>query len=90
MTPRRCGGVAIDAVVLGRTGREVSVAGLGCGGHSRLGQATTRLSDAGSTDDAVGIWCPKPAFGGPLSSADDALSDTRRSPYPSFGCAQRT
>ena len=29
----------MDTVVLGRTGLEVSVAGLGCGGHSRLGQA---------------------------------------------------
>lgn len=29
----------MDRVVLGRTGLEVSVAGLGCGGHSRLGQA---------------------------------------------------
>ncbi len=30
----------MDTVVLGRTGLEVSVVGLGCGGHSRLGQAT--------------------------------------------------
>jgi L-galactose dehydrogenase len=30
----------MDTTVLGRTGLEVSVAGLGCGGHSRLGQAT--------------------------------------------------
>lgn len=30
----------MDTVVLGRTGLTVSVAGLGCGGHSRLGQAT--------------------------------------------------
>lgn len=29
----------MDTVTLGRTGLEVSVAGLGCGGHSRLGQA---------------------------------------------------
>ena len=28
----------MDTVTLGRTGLEVSVAGLGCGGHSRLGQ----------------------------------------------------
>ena len=28
----------MDSVTLGRTGLEVSVAGLGCGGHSRLGQ----------------------------------------------------
>ena len=28
--------------VLGRTGLNVSVAGLGCGGHSRLGQSTGR------------------------------------------------
>jgi L-galactose dehydrogenase len=28
----------LDTVTLGRTGLEVSVAGLGCGGHSRLGQ----------------------------------------------------
>ncbi len=30
----------MDKNVLGRTGLEVSVAGLGCGGHSRLGQRT--------------------------------------------------
>jgi L-galactose dehydrogenase len=30
----------MQQVVLGRTGLEVSVAGLGCGGHSRLGQST--------------------------------------------------
>jgi L-galactose dehydrogenase len=30
----------METVVLGRTGLLVSVAGLGCGGHSRLGQAT--------------------------------------------------
>jgi aryl-alcohol dehydrogenase-like predicted oxidoreductase len=29
----------MDTVVFGRTGVEVSVAGLGCGGHSRLGQS---------------------------------------------------
>lgn len=32
----------MDKVVLGRTGLETSGAGLGCGGHSRLGQATGR------------------------------------------------
>jgi L-galactose dehydrogenase len=30
----------MDQIVLGRTGLEIGVAGLGCGGHSRLGQAT--------------------------------------------------
>jgi len=30
----------MDKIVLGRTGLEVGVAGLGCGGHSRLGQRT--------------------------------------------------
>ena len=30
---------AMDYTILGRTGLNVSVAGLGCGGHSRLGQA---------------------------------------------------
>ncbi len=30
----------MDTIVLGRTGLEVSVAGLGCGGHSRLGQSS--------------------------------------------------
>ncbi len=29
----------MDTTILGRTGLKVSVAGLGCGGHSRLGQA---------------------------------------------------
>lgn len=37
--------MTVDTVVLGRTGLEVGVAGLGCGGHSRLGQAT------GSTEE---------------------------------------
>ena len=32
----------MEQVVLGRTGLKTSVAGLGCGGHSRLGQATGR------------------------------------------------
>ena len=29
----------MQQVTLGRTGLQVSVAGLGCGGHSRLGQS---------------------------------------------------
>ena len=32
-------------VTLGRTGLKVSVAGLGCGGHSRLGQRTGKTKD---------------------------------------------
>lgn len=32
----------MDRIIFGRTGLEVGVAGLGCGGHSRLGQATGR------------------------------------------------
>ena len=39
----------MDTVVLGRTGLEVSVAGLGCGGHSRLGQ-TRGASEAESIE----------------------------------------
>jgi aryl-alcohol dehydrogenase-like predicted oxidoreductase len=35
----------VESVVLGRTGLEVGVAGLGCGGHSRLGQATGSTSE---------------------------------------------
>jgi L-galactose dehydrogenase len=38
----------MDHVVLGRTGLSVSVAGLGCGGHSRLGQ-----SQGATFDDSV-------------------------------------
>jgi aryl-alcohol dehydrogenase-like predicted oxidoreductase len=38
----------METVVLGRTGIEVGVAGLGCGGHSRLGQST-----GASLDDSV-------------------------------------
>jgi L-galactose dehydrogenase len=38
----------VDTVVFGRTGIRVSVAGLGCGGHSRLGQ-----SYGASADDSV-------------------------------------
>lgn len=40
----------MDTVVFGRTGLDVSVAGLGCGGHSRLGQ-----SYGASVDDSVGV-----------------------------------
>jgi aryl-alcohol dehydrogenase-like predicted oxidoreductase len=40
----------MDTVVLGRTGLEVGVAGLGCGGHSRLGQ-----SHGASFDDSVAL-----------------------------------
>lgn len=32
----------MDTIILGRTGLKTSVVGLGCGGHSRLGQATGR------------------------------------------------
>ena len=42
---------ALPTVVLGRTGLEVSVAGLGCGGHSRLGQ--TYGSTAEESADVV-------------------------------------
>ena len=38
----------MDTVVFGRTGLDVSVVGLGCGGHSRLGQ-----SYGASVDDSV-------------------------------------
>jgi aryl-alcohol dehydrogenase-like predicted oxidoreductase len=40
----------VETVVLGRTGVEVSVAGLGCGGHSRLGQ-----SYGASADESVAL-----------------------------------
>jgi L-galactose dehydrogenase len=40
----------MDTVVFGRTGVRVSVAGLGCGGHSRLGQ-----SHGASVDDSVRV-----------------------------------
>src|ERR1035441_8494740 len=36
----RAGGGAVDYTTLGRTGLKVSVAGLGCGGNSRLGLST--------------------------------------------------
>ena len=40
----------MELTTLGRTGLQVSVAGLGCGGHSRLG-----LSNGGSEDDAIAV-----------------------------------
>lgn len=40
----------MDYTILGRTGLKVSVAGLGCGGHSRLGQAY-----GNSFDDSVAV-----------------------------------
>jgi aryl-alcohol dehydrogenase-like predicted oxidoreductase len=40
----------METVRLGRTGFEVSVAGLGCGGHSRLGIAT-----GGTEDEAIRV-----------------------------------
>jgi L-galactose dehydrogenase len=42
--------VGVPTVVLGRTGLEVSAAGLGCGGHSRLGQRS-----GASFDDSVAL-----------------------------------
>ena len=39
------GGTTVERVVLGRTGLEVSVAGLGCGGPSHLGQASRQVLD---------------------------------------------
>jgi aryl-alcohol dehydrogenase-like predicted oxidoreductase len=35
----------VDTVVLGRTGLYVTVAGLGCGGHSRLGRSAGKTED---------------------------------------------
>jgi aryl-alcohol dehydrogenase-like predicted oxidoreductase len=40
----------MDTTILGRTGLRVSVAGLGCGGHSRLGQAA-----GASVEDSVAV-----------------------------------
>jgi L-galactose dehydrogenase len=40
----------VDTVVLGRTGLEVSAAGIGCGGHSRLGQ-----SHGATFDESVAV-----------------------------------
>ena len=40
----------MEYTTLGRTGLKVSVAGLGCGGFSRLG-----LGTGGSEDDAIAI-----------------------------------
>ena len=40
----------MERTTLGRTGLEVSVAGLGCGGHSRLG-----LSHGGSEAEAIAV-----------------------------------
>ena len=42
----------MDTVVFGRTGLEVSVVGLGCGGHSRLGQ-----SYGASRRTTRSAWC---------------------------------
>jgi len=40
----------MELTMLGRTGLDVSVAGLGCGGHSRLG-----LTNGASEDDAIAV-----------------------------------
>jgi len=40
----------MERTTLGRTGLDVSVAGLGCGGHSRLG-----LTNGGSEDEAIAV-----------------------------------
>lgn len=40
----------MELTTLGRTGLDVSVAGLGCGGHSRLG-----LTNGGSEDQAIAV-----------------------------------
>ena len=36
----------MEKVILGKTGLEVSVAGLGCGGHSRLGMFSKGMENA--------------------------------------------
>src|SRR5580692_4552837 len=47
---KQMAGASMDYTVLGRTGLKVSVAGLGCGGFSRLGLGTGQ-----STEHAIGI-----------------------------------
>ena len=36
----------MEKIILGRTGLKVSIAGLGCGGHSRLGMFTKGIDNA--------------------------------------------
>ena len=45
-----CGAEGMDYTILGKTGLKVSVAGLGCGGNSRLGQGTGK-----SAEESIGI-----------------------------------
>ena len=59
----------MEYTTLGRTGMRVSVAGLGCGGHSRLGTATGKSEaesiavvrtalDLGTIGRLCGFACP--------------------------------
>lgn len=83
----------MDTVTLGRTGLDVSVAGLGCGGHSRLGQsygATTdesiavvrRALDLGITYvDTAQAYGTEPIVGTALEGRrDDVVLSTKVSP----------
>lgn len=64
--------------VLGRTGLQASVMGLGCGGHSRLGLATGR-----SEENAIALVCGALALVcGALALGVNSMSSERITPPP--------
>jgi L-galactose dehydrogenase len=90
--------VGVDTVVFGRTGLEVSVAGLGCGGHSRLGQSygasandsvrlVRRALDLGVTYvDTARAYGTEPIVGDALRGRrDQVLLSTKVSPSTGTG-----
>ncbi|MEM9199158.1 MAG: aldo/keto reductase [Pseudomonadota bacterium] len=87
----------MDSITLGRTGLTVSVAGLGCGGHSRLGQRQGRSKahsvalvqaalDAGvSFIDTAAAYGTEEIVGEALRGRRDAaVVSTKIGPYLSF------
>ena len=66
-------GQRMELTLLGRTGLSVSVAGLGCGGHSRLG-----LTNGGSEDQAIALFSER-STSASTSSIRPAPTELRRS-----------
>ena len=88
----------MDRVILGRTGLSVSVAGLGCGGHSRLGQSQGASSaqsialvksalDLGITyfDTAQGYRTEEILGAGIASRRDEVVVSTKTMPRGASG-----
>lgn len=66
----------MQTVRLGRTNAAVSAAGLGCGGHSRLG-----MSAGASAQEAARVVSAAIAWGSPSSTPPGSMARRRRSAW---------